>query len=42
MHKKYQQEEDHPREIVDQEEDIYREGEVSRRKVLEGLIEQLL
>ena len=28
-----QQEEDHPREVVDQEESIYKEEEVSRREV---------
>ena len=42
MHKKYQQEEDHAREVADQEEGVYKEEEVSRREVLEGnLTEQL-
>ena len=42
LHKKYQQEEDYPREVVDQEEGVYKGEAFSRREVLEeDLIEQL-
>ena len=42
MHKKYQQEEDYPREVVDQKESVYIGEAVSREDILEGdLIEHL-
>ena len=36
MHKKYQQVENHPREVIDQEEGVYEGEAVSRRDVVEG------
>ena len=41
MHKKKQQERNHPREVADQAEGVYKEEDVSREVLEEDLIEQL-